>query len=51
LRVYGNLTRKNTTPAIGRDFGIGTDVATGPNGNLYLVSLDLGVIYEIFRRQ
>jgi hypothetical protein len=36
---------------IGRNFGVGTDVATGPNGNLYVVSLDRGVVYEIFRRQ
>jgi hypothetical protein len=36
---------------IGRNFGVGTDVRRGPNGNLYVVSLDRGVIYEIFRRQ
>lgn len=34
----------------GRNFGIGTDVQTGPNGNLFIVSLDQGAIYEIFRR-
>jgi hypothetical protein len=34
----------------GRDFGVGTDVRTGPNGNLYVVSLSNGAIYEIFRR-
>ena len=26
----------------GRDFGVGTDVQTGPNGNLYVVSLTDG---------
>lgn len=36
---------------IGRNFGVGTDVQTGPNGNLYIVSLDKGAIYEIFRRR
>jgi glucose/arabinose dehydrogenase len=34
---------------IGRNFGIGTDVQTGPNGNLFIVSLTNGAIYEIFR--
>jgi aldose sugar dehydrogenase len=35
---------------IGRNFGIGTDVQTGPNGNVYVVSLSNGAVYEIFRR-
>lgn len=34
---------------IGRNFGVGTDMHTGPNGNLYVVSLSNGAIYEIFR--
>jgi hypothetical protein len=34
----------------GRNFGVGTDVQTGANGNLYVVSLDRGVIYEVFRK-
>jgi glucose/arabinose dehydrogenase len=33
---------------IGRDFGVGTDIQTGPNGNLFVVSLSKGAIYEIF---
>jgi len=32
---------------IGRDFGVGTDVQTGPNGNLFVVSLSNGAVYEI----
>lgn len=36
---------------IGRNFGVGTDVQTGPNGNLYVVSLTNGAIYEIFARR
>jgi glucose/arabinose dehydrogenase len=36
---------------VGRNFGVGTDVQTGPNGNLYVVSLSNGAIYEIFRRR
>ena len=35
---------------IGTDFGIGTDIETGPNGNLFVVSLSNNAIYEIFRR-
>ncbi len=35
---------------IGTNFGIVTDIETGPNGNLFLVSLDQGAIHEIFRR-
>jgi glucose/arabinose dehydrogenase len=33
----------------GENFGIGTDIQTGPNGNLFVVSLSNGAIYEIFR--
>lgn len=33
----------------GQNFGIVTDIQTGPNGNLFVVSLSDGVIYEIFR--
>jgi hypothetical protein len=36
---------------VGRDFGVTTDIETGPNGNLFVVSLSQGTIYEIFRRQ
>jgi len=34
----------------GTDFGVGTDVETGPNRNLFVVSLSHGAVYEIFRR-
>ena len=33
----------------GTNFGVGTDIHTGPNGNLYVVSLSNGAIYEISR--
>ena len=36
---------------VGRDFGIITDIETGPNGNVFIVSLNRGAVYEIFRRQ
>jgi len=35
---------------IGTDFGAVTDIETGPNGNLWLVSITRGSIYEISRR-
>ena len=35
---------------IGRNFGVGTDVQMGPDGRLYIVSLDRGAIYAISRR-
>jgi glucose/arabinose dehydrogenase len=34
---------------IGRNFGSGTDIEMGPNGNLYVVSLTHGAVFEIFR--
>jgi glucose/arabinose dehydrogenase len=53
-RVADNLTFHDLTESegllIGSDFGIVTDIETGPNGNLFVVSLDNGAIYEIFRR-
>jgi glucose/arabinose dehydrogenase len=33
----------------GTGFGVGTDIQTGPNGNLFVVSLSSGAIYEISR--
>lgn len=54
-RVADNLAKFDITESesllIGRDFGIGTDIQTGPNGNLFVVSLTNGAIYEIFRRR
>ena len=34
---------------IGQNFGIATDIQTGPNGNLFVMSLSNGAVYEIFR--
>jgi len=34
----------------GRNFGVATDIKTGPNGNLFVVSLSNGAVYEISRR-
>jgi glucose/arabinose dehydrogenase len=53
-RVADNLTFYDMTESesllIGGDFGIITDIKTGPNGNLYVVSLSEGSIYEVYRR-
>lgn len=53
-RVADNLAKYNITESesllFGTGFGIGTDIQTGPNGNLYVVSLTSGTIYEIYRR-
>jgi len=52
-RVADNLTFHDITESesllIGKQFGIVTDIETGPNGNLFAVSLDQGTIYEISR--
>jgi hypothetical protein len=34
----------------GTNFGVVTDIRTGPNGNLLVVSLSDGRIYEIYHR-
>jgi glucose/arabinose dehydrogenase len=52
-RVADNVCKFDITESesllIGRNFGVGTDIQTGPNGNLFVVSLTNGAIYEIFR--
>ena len=63
-RVADNLNKPSATDPVataqaliesesllfGRDFGVVTDIKTGPNGNLFVVSLSNGAIYEIHRR-
>jgi glucose/arabinose dehydrogenase len=60
-RVADNLNKPSATDAaanaqaivesesllFGRNFGIVTDIETGPNGNLFVVSLSNGAVYEI----
>jgi aldose sugar dehydrogenase len=52
-RVADNIHKWEITESesllFGRNFGVGTDVQTGPNGNLYVVSLSDNAVYEIFR--
>lgn len=51
-RVADNLAKHEITESesllIGRNFGVVTDIETGPNGNLFVVSLTRGAVYEIF---
>ena len=53
-RVADNLTFHEITESeslrFGTGFGIVTDIETGPNGSLFVISIDQGAIYEIRRR-
>lgn len=50
-RVADNLAKHDPTESesllIGRDFGVSTDIKTGPDGALYVVSLSRGAIYRV----
>ena len=52
-RVADNVAKFDATESetlrFGAGFGVGTDIQTGPNGNLFVVSLSNGAIYEIHR--
>jgi aldose sugar dehydrogenase len=53
-RVADNNAKNDITESesllFGTGFGVSTDIETGPNGNLFVVSLSAGAVYEIFRR-
>ena len=53
-KVADNINKweltESETLLFGRNFGVGTDVQTGPDGHLYVVSLSHGALYEIQRR-
>jgi glucose/arabinose dehydrogenase len=53
-RVADNLAKHEITESesllIGQNFGVLTDIETGPNGNLFVVSLTQGTVYEIYAR-
>lgn len=54
-RLADNATfhdpRPNRSHIVGTNFGIVTDIQTAPNGNLLVVALDKGTVYEVFRRK
>jgi glucose/arabinose dehydrogenase len=51
--VADNLAKHEITESesllIGRNFGILTEAEVGPNGNLFVISLSNGAVYEIYR--
>jgi aldose sugar dehydrogenase len=53
-RVADNVHKWEITESesllFGRNFGLVTDIHTGPDGHLYIVSNTHGAVYEIFRR-
>ena len=53
-RVADNVTfhemTENESLIFGTGFGVVTDIETGPDGNLYVVSLDQGAVYRIDHR-
>jgi hypothetical protein len=53
-RVADNTAKFDVTESeslvFGTGFGVGTDIHTGPNENLYVVSLTTGTVWEIFRK-
>jgi len=53
--VADNLDKFDVTESesilIGKNFGIATDIQTGPDGNLYVVSLSNGAVYRISGQQ
>jgi hypothetical protein len=54
-KVADNLDKFDVTESesilIGKNFGITTDIQTGPDGNLYVVSLSSGAVYRISSKQ
>jgi glucose/arabinose dehydrogenase len=53
-RVADNAAKFDITESesllFGMNFGVGTDIQTGPDGNVYVVSLTNGSVYRIARR-
>ena len=54
-RVADNNDKNDITESesllVGRNFGVSTDIQTGPNGNLFVVSLTRGEVLEVSRRR
>ena len=54
-RVADNVAKFDITESetllFGTNFGVAPDVQSGPNGNIYVVSISHGAVYEIFRRK
>ena len=54
-RVADNNEKNDITESetllVGRNFGVSTDIQTGPNGNLFIVSLTRGEILEVSKKR
>lgn len=54
-RVADNRAKRDLLESesllVGQEFGVVTDIKTAPNGNVWVVSLTKGAVYEIFNRQ
>lgn len=54
-RVADNVAKFDITESetllFGRNFGVAPDVQSSPDGNLYVVSISHGAVYEIFKRK
>lgn len=54
-RVADNFDKFDLTESesllFGTNFGVVPDVQSGPNGNIYVVSISHGAVYEIFKRK
>ena len=54
-RVADNNDKHEITESesllVGRNFGVGTDIQSGPNGNVFVVSITRGEVLEIFRQR
>lgn len=52
-QVADNTAKNDLTESesllFGSNFGTGTDIRTGPNGNLFVVSASAGSVFEIYR--
>jgi hypothetical protein len=49
LAAAGALAAEGESLIFGTGFGTVTEIVTAPNGNLFVVSLSDGSVYEIFR--
>jgi hypothetical protein len=54
-RVADNFSKFDGTESesllFGTNFGVTPDVLSGPNGNIFVVSISHGAVYEIFKRK
>ena len=47
---YKYDVKESESLLFGRNFGVATDIRTGPNGNLFVLSISNGALYEVRRK-